>query len=223
MEKSETIDKLAAAMANFQKEVPQIKMDSEVKVTTRTGGSYTFKYATLNNIVDTVKDTLAKHGLSVSQLIGDKNITTIIMHSSGQWLATTSSIKVSDTATAQEEGSAITYKRRYMYASALGLITDPDDDGNVASGNQAQPTKKAETKQEAKKEPVKPPIVNKPDTKNLNEIKKKNPTLIKEIKDLFRTLPESEKARLLLKLYDPTLTEQGAIEIKEEIQKANVV
>ena len=65
MERSEQIDQLAAALAKFQGELEQPKMNSTVKVKTRTGGEYSFKYADLSECKAAAKKPLAENGLAV--------------------------------------------------------------------------------------------------------------------------------------------------------------
>lgn len=48
MERSEQIDQLATALSKFQGSLEQPKLNSTVKVKTRTGGEYSFKYADLS-------------------------------------------------------------------------------------------------------------------------------------------------------------------------------
>jgi hypothetical protein len=50
-ETSESIAKIAEALSKFQKEVPAIVMDSEVKVATSGGPGYKFAFATLENCI----------------------------------------------------------------------------------------------------------------------------------------------------------------------------
>jgi hypothetical protein len=67
-----------------------------------------------------------------SQFPDGDGLTTMLMHSSGEWLAATSRMTPKDQ-TPQGQGSAITYLRRYALSSVLGLATEDDDDGNAAS------------------------------------------------------------------------------------------
>jgi len=132
MQKSESIINLAKALALFQ---------SEVKNPANTANNPFFKskYAPLPDILNDVRPLLSKHGLSVLQSPsgdGDKIIiTTMLMHSSGEWIETCPLILRADKATAQGAGSAITYGRRYALSSILGISSEDDDDGNSASGN----------------------------------------------------------------------------------------
>mgnify|MGYP001386554353 FL=1 len=148
MDKSEEIDKLAIALAKFQGSLEQPSLNSEVKVRTKTGGEYKFKYADLSECKRAAKQPLADNELSVCQLIEDDySIRTILLHSSGQWIS--SKVRMpSNTADAQSIGSAITYAKRYAFCAILGIVADDDEDANIASGNSAQ---KEQPKEQPKK------------------------------------------------------------------------
>ena len=148
MDKSEEIDKLAIALAKFQGSLEQPSLNSEVKVRTKTGGEYKFKYADLSECKRAAKQPLADNELSVCQLIEDDySIRTILLHSSGQWIS--SKVRMpSNTADAQSIGSAITYAKRYAFCAILGIVADDDEDANIASGNTAQ---KEQPKEQPKK------------------------------------------------------------------------
>jgi hypothetical protein len=147
---SATIGQLAGALSAFQGKCPEISKECTVKVQTRSGGAYSFQYASLDNIISSVRPVLSENGLAITQLTSlDGSLTTILMHSSGEYIG--SRIKIagaklrdsnpnSDGMSPQEYGSAITYMRRYAYTAILGLATEEDDDGNAASGNTAQKT-----------------------------------------------------------------------------------
>lgn len=144
MDKSDNINELAKALSDFQKGMKPIDKNAIVEVTTKKGGKYSFKYATLDNIVDSIREPLAKAGLSYSQLVGeDGSVTTILMHASGQYLSTSLTLKPTEAeVTPQVIGSVITYAKRYQLASILGLSTEDDDDANTGSGNVAVKTGK---------------------------------------------------------------------------------
>lgn len=148
MDKSEEIDKLAIALAKFQGSLEQPSLNSEVKVRTKTGGEYKFKYADLSECKRAAKQPLADNELSVCQLIEDDySIRTILLHSSGQWIS--SKVRMpSNTVDAQSIGSAITYAKRYAFCAILGIVADDDEDANIASGNTAQ---KEQPKEQPKK------------------------------------------------------------------------
>lgn len=149
MVKSETIKELATALAKFQAAVPRIDLDREVEVSTKTGGKYKFKYATFANIIDKIKQPLSDNGLSFTQLVNeDGGVTTILMHSSGEYISSTLVIKGENTP--QGIGSTITYSKRYALSSILGICADDDDDANAGQGNEY---KMRDTKKEAKSIP----------------------------------------------------------------------
>jgi len=61
---------LAKALVAAQAEFPPIERSKDVRVQTKTGGSYSFSYAPLDAILNSVRPVLTKHGLAVSQLLG---------------------------------------------------------------------------------------------------------------------------------------------------------
>ena len=128
MEKSPTISELAKALNRFQGEMGTVVFDA-------VNPFFKSKYATLSALVATARPILFKNELSVSQLTeGDGGVTTILMHSSGEYISSTLILKaVKDDP--QGKGSAITYARRYAYASILGIVSDEDDDGNASSSH----------------------------------------------------------------------------------------
>ena len=153
------INKLAEALAAFQSDMPKIDLDAKVTVKTKTGGSYQFEYATLQNIMRKTLPVLTKHGLAVSQTFDGSHLKTTLMHKSGQSINSTIPVDVS-TGTMQEIGSRISYMRRYQLSPLLGIVAEADDDANIADGNtyQKQGNKtsaKAAEKPQAAKDPAK--------------------------------------------------------------------
>ncbi len=132
MNKSETLKAFSDAFAKFQ---------GEVKNPPKSANNPFFKskYTTLDVLIDTAKPILQKNGLSYFQSCSGDGasimVTTLLMHSSGEWVESDPLTLKADKPTAQGAGSAITYARRYALAAALGLASDEDDDGNAATGN----------------------------------------------------------------------------------------
>jgi len=145
MNKSESITNLAKALASFQNEVQNPKNTAD-------NPFFKSKYAPLNDVLNLVRPLLSKHGLSVLQSPSgngsDIIISSILMHSSGEWIEPDPLILKADKATAQGAGSAITYGRRYSISAMLGISSEDDDDGNHATGEPNKP-----------KEPPAPPKV----------------------------------------------------------------
>lgn len=151
---SDEIDKLASAMVAAQGEFPNIRKTEEGKIsgTSKSGSSYdySYKYADLSTVVETVQPILLKHKLAVSQFISHSRasgeigsdgkrsgvntdtLTTYLLHESGQYISDSMVLHlVKDDP--QGQGSAITYARRYSYMAVLGLVADVDDDGNAGT------------------------------------------------------------------------------------------
>lgn len=125
---------LATALVKFQGEVGSIPKDA-------TNPFYKSKYATLESVINTIKPTLAKHGLAVAQLPDGKGLKTILMHESGESIEATMELVIKEQ-TPQSQGSSLTYARRYALSAILGLATDEDDDGNEATKPAAKPVAK---------------------------------------------------------------------------------
>ncbi len=97
------------------------------------------RYASLAAVIDAVIPVLNANGVGVLQLPSiegsEVQLTTILMHSSGQRLSSTVGAPLGKKQDAQAVGSAITYLRRYSLQSIMGLPVE-DDDGNAASRSQ---------------------------------------------------------------------------------------
>lgn len=149
--RSESIMNLAAALA-----VAQGQITTAPKAAT---GTFSNKYATLDDIWSVCRKPLAENGLSVVQIpTNDEtgfHLETILIHSSGEWISGLMSLPIiaGRMSELQAMGSAITYARRYMLGAMVGVTTGDDDDGQAAN--------RASKHQEQKPEPVKPmPIMN---------------------------------------------------------------
>jgi hypothetical protein len=126
---SESLNELAPALAKAQAAMKAADMDGE-------NPHFRSRYATLASITAAVKKPLAEHGLAVVQGVGagegTAKVTTMVVHASGQWIASELALPVGERATPQAIGSAISYGRRYGLAGLLGVVSDTDDDGNAA-------------------------------------------------------------------------------------------
>lgn len=133
---SAEIKDISAALSAFQGSIEQPKLEKEVKVKTRAGYEYRFKYADLSACVKAAAPALKEHGLSVSQIISESKLITLLSHTSGQWFKSELSLPPQGS-DYQAFGSAITYLKRYSYCAILGIVADTDDDANMACGNEA--------------------------------------------------------------------------------------
>lgn len=144
--RSDSIDKLAMALAKAQGEFPVIPRDRTVRVKTRTGGEYTFSYAPLETLIACTRPALSKHGLAVVQERVGMAVRTVLLHESGQWMASHGTPILKMEEGPQADGSALTYAKRYDYSTMLLLAADEDDDANAAMGNAAEKKDKAPAK-----------------------------------------------------------------------------
>ena len=131
MQHSEQIDQLATALAFAQR---------DIRGAAKNAANPYFKssYADLASVWEAVREPLTANGLSIVQAPAVDNglagVTTLLLHSSGQWIRFTSNAEVKDLS-AQSVGSAVTYLRRYALSSATGTYNDVlDDDGEAAQG-----------------------------------------------------------------------------------------
>lgn len=133
MTHSESIAKIASAIVKAQGELNTVAKDA-------TNPHYRSRYATLHGIVQSTRETLRKHGLAVVQTFGQTDgtyidLTTTLLHESGEWMSGILTVRPAKP-DPQGLGSAATYARRYALSAILGIVTDDDDDGNIASAPQ---------------------------------------------------------------------------------------
>lgn len=134
---SELKTDLAAALVEFQAEAPTINKGRTALIPTKNGGSYSYKYADLSDIWESIRPALKANGLAVTQSLtggsgGYMGITTTVWHKSGQNISDTVEMAIQGRSP-QEVGSQVTYFKRYALSALLGLSTEDDDDGAAAS------------------------------------------------------------------------------------------
>ena len=134
---SEQINELANALAAAQGELEPAEKNATAAIGEK--GKLSRKYADLTAMIDAVRKVLPKHGLSIAQIVlpteGVAHVRTMLMHESGQWLASECRMPYDNTGsknTVQSMGSAITYARRYSLSALVGVVADDDDDGEGA-------------------------------------------------------------------------------------------
>jgi hypothetical protein len=135
MPKSQSIKEITKALITFQVKVDTIKKDAK-------NPFFKSSYASLANILDSIKEPLIECGLAVTQFpFGENGLMTILMHESGEWIGFEYQMRPAKD-DPQGRGSAITYQRRYAIASVLCLNIDEDDDGNLATHGRSTPEEK---------------------------------------------------------------------------------
>jgi len=159
--KSNVTPEFAAALSKCQGMLSSVGKDREVK------GTYSFKYATLSNIWEVIRQPLTINGLSLIQLpsVGERKVTieTRLQHSAGGWISSIIEMPVAQQ-TPQGIGSALSYARRYALSAMLGVVSDDDDDDGVAAANSSNTVERRQPPAQATKPtpPPKPPAAVKP-------------------------------------------------------------
>ena len=147
MQRSETINEISAALAKAQGMLRPAIKDT-------INPFFKSVYADLAAIIDVIREPLSSNGLAILQSIetdaGDVVITTLLSHTSGQWVETALRLKPTKN-DPQGVASAATYGRRIGLQSLVGVAADTDDDGNAAS---ATPTQKAAAEPKAKAQEI---------------------------------------------------------------------
>lgn len=120
------IPKLAAALLKAQKEIGAAKKGA-------INPFFHSKYADLGSVMEACKDALNNNGITVLQPVGHDEqgdyVETILLHESGEYIS--DKMRLLSCNKPQEQGSAISYARRYSLQS-LVFIPSEDDDANTA-------------------------------------------------------------------------------------------
>ncbi len=135
---SETIGTIAGALAKAQAELTNPEK-SLVATIENDGGARgkqrSFRYAPLSSGLEIVRKTLTQHEIATVQTTaldhaaGIINLTTVLAHSSGEWIASDWPVcSISETATPHRMGAALTYARRYALFTLVGIAGEDDID-----------------------------------------------------------------------------------------------
>src|SRR5688500_5220877 len=134
---SESIGAFAAALAKAQCELtnPEKSLVGVISSPSTRDGDRAFRYAPLSSGLDIIRKTLGSHEIAVVQTTAvDKEaglirLTTILAHSSGEWISSEWPVcPVSETAAPQRMGAALTYARRYALFALVGIAGEDDLD-----------------------------------------------------------------------------------------------
>jgi ERF superfamily len=134
---SPSIGTLASALAKAQGELvnPEKSLVATIRRDGPKGTEQTFRYAPLSSGLDIVRKVLGQHEIatvqttSIDQDAGLINLTTVLAHASGEWIASDWPVcAVSETATPHRMGAALTYARRYALFTLVGIAGEDDLD-----------------------------------------------------------------------------------------------
>jgi ERF superfamily len=119
---SDTIATIAAALAKAQVELtnPERSLVATIRSPFPREADRTFRYAPLSSGLDIVRKSLGRHEIATIQSTeidkeaGLLRLTTILAHSSGEGVSSERPVcQITDIASAQRMGAALTYARRY--------------------------------------------------------------------------------------------------------------
>ena len=134
---SETIGALAGALAKAQTQLvnPEKSLIATIREDGPRGREQTFRYAPLSSGLEIVRKILGQHEIatvqttSIDQAAGLVNLTTVLAHASGEWIASDWPVcPVADTASPRRMGAALTYARRYALFALVGIAGEDDVD-----------------------------------------------------------------------------------------------
>jgi ERF superfamily len=140
---SESIGAIAAALAKAQSELtnPEKSLVATIRSPFPRESDRTFRYASLSNGLDIVRRALGKHEIATVQTTsidhdaGLIHLTTMLAHSSGEWLSSDWPVcPVSETAAPHKMGAALTYARRYALFTLVGIAGEDDLDAPDLAG-----------------------------------------------------------------------------------------
>ena len=116
------------------------KAQGEMSTASKNGFNPHFRsnFSTLEDLIEASRLALTKYGLSVCQYPHSDGDTTYLVtklkHASGQEEVSQVRIVLKDPSDIQKLGSAMSYLKRYAYASMCGIATsENEDDGNTIS------------------------------------------------------------------------------------------
>jgi ERF superfamily len=134
---SESIGAIASALAKAQSELtnPEKSLVATIRSPFPREGDFTFRYASLASGLDLVRKALGKYEIatvqttSIDQDAGLIRLTTVLAHSSGEWVSSDWPVcPVAETAAPYKMGAALTYARRYALFTLVGIAGEDDLD-----------------------------------------------------------------------------------------------
>src|SRR4026209_677589 len=134
---SESVAALASALATGQAEL--VNPEKSLTATIRSGrpgeGERSFRYAPLSSGLEIVRKTLGQHEIAtvqttaIDQAAGMVNLTTMLAHASGEWIASDWPVcPIAETTNPQRMCAALTYARRYALFTLVGIAGEDDLD-----------------------------------------------------------------------------------------------
>jgi hypothetical protein len=226
---SENVAAIATALAKAQTELsnPEKAMIGTV-YNARSNSPQSFRYASLSSGLDIIRKALGGQQIAIAQTTdidranGTVNLTTILLHTSGEWISSDWPVcQLSETYAPRRMGAALTYARRYALFTMVGIageddldapdIADaPQQDKRLASSSSFEPAP-AHSSRFRSRNPVTPPIQEKI---SVEDSAKATTQLIQEIETLLEDDLQSRaiailKAKNRLSVEDAKLVEEA--------------
>ncbi len=151
---SESVAAIATALAKAQTELsnPEKAMVGIV-YSNRSDSPQSFRYASLSSGLDIVRKTLGGQQIAIAQTTdidrasGMVNLTTILLHTSGEWISSDWPVcQLSETSAPRRMGAALTYARRYALFTMVGIAGEDDLDAPDLANDQPIGAKAAEAR-----------------------------------------------------------------------------
>ncbi|MGY8678199.1 ERF family protein [Bradyrhizobium sp. UFLA05-153] len=134
---SEHIGAIAAALARAQAELtnPEKTLTAQIRSPFLRDDDRTFRYASLASGLDIVRKTLSQQEIAtiqttrIEETTGQIHLTTLLAHSSGEWIASVWPVCATrDVEAPHRMGAALTYARRYALFALVGIAGEDDLD-----------------------------------------------------------------------------------------------
>jgi hypothetical protein len=124
-------------MARAQQELrnPERSLIGQIPATSPRDQARSFRYASLASGLEIIRKSLGRQEIAAIQAtaidkdIGLVRLTTVLAHSSGEWVSSEWPVcPVADAADPQRMGAALTYARRYALFTLVGIAGEDDLD-----------------------------------------------------------------------------------------------
>src|ERR1700738_532129 len=133
---SESVGAPATALAKAQTELSNLEKAMVGTVyNVRSDSPQSFRYASLSSGLDIVRKALGGQQIAIAQTTsidrssGAVNLTTVLMHTSGEWIASDWPVcALSEISQPRPMGASLTYARRYALFTMVGIAGEDDLD-----------------------------------------------------------------------------------------------
>jgi len=143
---SESTAAIATTLAKAQTELtnPEKAMVGTV-YNNRSDSPQSFRYASLSSGLDIVRKVLGGHQIAIAQTTdidrasGTVNLTTILLHTSGEWISSDWPVcRTSEISAPRRVAASLTYARRYALFTMVGIAGEDDLDAPPGLNNPAR-------------------------------------------------------------------------------------